>query len=140
VIVGSLDGNSQNPRQAKIMSKMGGKEKTVLMVSDLRPAATPRAVKFLPGQGRNVNIHEEEFAIFENGTSVTMGIVMEVVDAYGKELECQVHEHSCNVSGSVWLPLWRGPPPMNKLERKGRPPATNFLPDWRRHSTCRWKK
>ena len=71
------------------------------MVGDLRPAATLRVAKFLPGQ--ELNINEEDFVIFESEQSITMGIVMEV----DKE-ECQVHEYACNENKSVWLPLWRG--------------------------------
>ena len=69
------------------------------MVGDLRPAATPRVAKFLPGQ--ELNINEEDFVIFESEQSITMGIVMEV----DKE-ECQVHVYTCNEQKSVWLPLW----------------------------------
>ena len=124
-----LEGNPASPGQATIKKKEGGKEK-VVMVDDLRPAATPRAVKFLPGQ--ELNIHEDDFVVFEGEGSITMGIVMEV-----NEEECQVHEYACNAQRSVWLPLWRGPPPVNKLVRKGSCPGAKFLPLCQRHSTCR---
>ena len=116
-----LEGNKTSPGQATIIRKGGGKEKRV-MVADLRPAATPRAAKFLPGQ--ELKINEEDFVIFECEESITMGIVMEV----SKE-ECEVHEYASNEKMSVWLPLWRGPPPVNKQVRKGTCPGAKFLPE-----------
>ena len=56
-----LEGNKSSPGQATIMRKGGSKEK-IVMVGDLRPAATPRAAKFLPGQGLTIN--GEDFVIF----------------------------------------------------------------------------
>ena len=116
-----LEGNKTSPGQATIIRKGGGKEKRV-MVADLRPAATPRAAKFLPGQ--ELKINEEDFVIFECEESITMGIVMGV----SKE-ECEVHEYASNEKMSVWLPLWRGPPPVNKQVRKGTCPGAKFLPE-----------
>ena len=116
-----LEGNPASPGQATIKKKEGGKEK-VVMVGDLRPAATPRAAKFLPGQ--ELTINEEDFVIFECDGSITMGIVMDV----NKE-ECQVHEHTGNESKSVWLPVWRGPPPVNKVVRKRTCPGAKYLPE-----------
>ena len=116
-----FEGNPSAPGQATIIRKGGGKEK-VAMVGGLRPAATPRAAKFLPGQ--ELAINEEDFVIFECEESITMGIVMEL-----DKDECQVHEYTYNENKSVWLPVWWGPPPINKVARKGTCPGAKYLPE-----------
>ena len=40
-----------------------------------------------------------------------------------------MHEYASNEKMSVWLPLWRGPPPVNKQVRKGTCPGAKFLPE-----------
>ena len=94
----------------------------VVMVGDLRPAATSRAAQFLLGQ--ELAINEEDFVIFECEESITMGIVMEL-----DKDECQVHEYTCNENKSVWLPVWRGPPPVDNVVRKGTCPGAKYLPE-----------
>ena len=121
-IVNQLDGKSQAPGQARIIKVEGGKEKTV-MVSDLRPAATPRAAKFLPGQ--ELNIHEEDFVVFEGEESITMGRWR------GENVKCMnMHAMRVGVYGYLYGEGLR--PPTSWRGKEGHnygPQPTNFMPE-----------